>query len=212
MVRILLIAACCLTATRMEAAEDMVRLFPKPGGSVSVAGKNTVHDWVVLGSDIGGWIEFAPGLFDRPDEALLKRPAKVRGEVMIPVRSLRSSDGLTKSLHQLLKEATHPQIKFNFQDTRIQTIRVGGETVYRLDAQGPLVAGGATNELTVPIDVFPLGEQRYRLVGKTPLKMSDYSIQPPVLKTSGGEVKYRDDVEVSFEWIVGPKRNGRQID
>jgi hypothetical protein len=209
--RIPLIAIYCLAVSRMEAADGIFRLFPEPGGKICVTGENTVHSWVICGSEIGGWIEFAPEVFDGLDETLPGGPAAARGEVTIPVSSL-TSGGLTKWVHQLLKDAAHPQIAFSFQKTRFQTIRGGQETVYRLHATGPLAVAGVTNDLAIPIDVFPLGKQRFRLTGKTRLKMSNHSIEPPILQTSAGDVKYRDDVEVSIELIMGSKREGARID
>lgn len=205
--RISLIAICCLAVSRMEAAGDVVRVFPEPGGKISVSGENTLHSWTISGSEIGGWTEFAPGAFDGLDQNLPDGPAAARGEVTIAVRSLINSEGLTKWVHQLLNEAAHPQINFSFQ-----TIGGGKETVYRLQATGPLAVAGGTNDLAIPIDVFPLGKQRFRLTGKARLKMSDHSIEPPVLQTSAGNVKYRDDVELSIELIMGPKREGAKSD
>lgn len=196
----------------VKAADGIVRLFPEPGGKIRVTGENTLHSWMIRGSQIGGWIEFAPGIFDGLDQPLPGGPAAAMGEVTIPVRSLSTSAGLTEWTQQLLKNAAHPQIAFSFQKTRFQAIPGGKETVYRLHATGPLAVAGVTNDLAIPINVFPLSKQRFRLTGKTRLKMSDHSIEPPILQTSAGNVKYRDDVDVSIEMIVGPKRDGAKTD
>ena len=77
------------------------------------------------------------------------------------------------------------------------------------------MVAGVTNHLTIPIDVAPLSGHRFRLTGKTAFKMSSYSIQPPVLRVSGAEghpIRYSDEVEVSFEWVLGPKPDDAKSD
>lgn len=208
--KICVIAIWCLVAIHLK-ADERLRLFAESGSQITVRGENTLHNWVISGSDIGGWIEFTSGVFDQVNETLLKGSAAARGQVVIPVRSLRNHEGLTAWIHQLLKESVHPQITFSFQGARLKKIRTGKELLYRLNAQGALVVAGVTHDLSILIDVVPLGGQRFRLTGKTGLKISSFSIEPPVLQISSGKgsanppIKYRDEIEVSFDWNVGPK-------
>ena len=137
------------------------------------------------------------------------------GTAIVPVRSLIFTDGMTKSLHQLLKEPQCPLITFTFTNAPLHTTQTVRESVQRLDARGALVVAGVTNHLAIPIDVAPLTGRRFRLTGKTTLKMSSYSIQPPVLLVSGAEghrIRYSDEVEVSFEWVLGPKPDDAKSD
>ena len=186
--------------THTHAAEAPLRCVPQPGCKVSVKGNNTVHEWRITGGDIGGWIELASG--------------RMSGTAVIPVRSLSCTDGMTKAMHQLLKQPQCSLITFIFTNAPLTTTQTR-EPVQRLDARGALTVAGVTNHLAVPIDVAPLNGHRFRLKGKTTLKMSSYSIQPPLLLVSGTEghrIRYSDEVEVSFDWVLGPKPDDAKSD
>ena len=57
----------------------------------------------------------------------------------------------------------------------------------------------------MPIKVLPQevkGEKRVKISGSTPLKMTDFGIEPNSIVIS----KTGDDVTIKFEWILGPKK------
>ena len=177
-----------------HAAEAPLRYLPQPGCKVSVKGDNSMHEWGITGGDIGGWIELGSDTMS--------------GSAVIPVSSLKFTDGMTEKLHQLLKQSQCPLIIFTFTNAPLHATQAMRESGQRFDARGTLVIAGVTNHLTIPIDVAPRKRHQFRLTGKTTLKMSGYSIQPPVLLLSGTEghqVRYSDEMEVSFDWVLVSK-------
>lgn len=202
-----LMALWCLMAMPSEAADGMVRLFAESRSKLSVKGTNSLHDWQVNGTEIQGWVEF-PWDGSELKNGVAERESAGRCEVAIPVRSLKVDDGLTESMHHFVKAGEHPRITFKGQDMGLEVIKAGREARYRMQARGPLVIAGVTNVVTIPIEVSQVGKMRFRLTGVTQLKFSSHFPEPPALRLTSGVVRYRDEVEVSFEWVVGPEPEG----
>jgi hypothetical protein len=193
-----------LFASRLQGAEPVTRFVAQPGSKVSIKGGNDIHEFDIQGKEIQGEAEFIAGF---PATAT---PGKTRARIegFIPVRSLHYGPTvMDKSLYYHLKEGAHPRILFRFSDLSFkETPRTNGAS-FRFDAQGELAVAGVTNRISMPIELLMLADNKLKLTGSLPLKMSDFGIEPPQLKIAKSEarlnyVKYRDQVEVSIEWLL----------
>jgi len=76
---------------------------------------------------------------------------------------------------------------------------------YVFEAKGDLAVAGVTKNITMPLNVTPLGEKKIKITGTTTVKMSDFKIEPPAPKLALGMIKTGDDVKLIFEWMVAQK-------
>jgi polyisoprenoid-binding protein YceI len=71
-------------------------------------------------------------------------------------------------------------------------------------AQGRLTVAGVTNTITMPVTVERLEGHRIKVSGAIPLKMTAFNIKPP--EPVGFFIKTGDEVRISFDWLLAPKR------
>jgi hypothetical protein len=60
----------------------------------------------------------------------------------------------------------------------------------------------------MPLEILAVGDQKLKITGHAPLKMSAFNITPlefPLADTTGSKVKYEDKIDVSFQWLLGSK-------
>ena len=72
------------------------------------------------------------------------------------------------------------------------------------DSKGDLTIAGVTNKVSMPVNVFVMPDKKLKIVGTTPVKTTDYKVDPatfilPQFKTS-------PDVTVKFTWMLAQKK------
>jgi hypothetical protein len=184
----------------------MTPFVAQPGSKVSIKGSNDIHEFDIQGKEIHGEAVFAA----RFPATVTPGKTRVRIEGFIPVRSLHYGVGtaMDKTLYHHLKAEAHPRILFRFSELTLKAVPNTNGVPFRFDAQGELVVAGVTNQISMPIQVFPVDENKLKLVVNASVKMTDFGIQPPRLRLANKdaslqEIKYRDEIELSVEWLVG---------
>jgi YceI-like domain len=197
--------AALLVATAQ--ADDWVRYKAKPGDKVSIAGTSTIHDWTMEGEIIGGYLEVPAGVeFDQSKAALTgvtgdKLPMHV--ETTIPVRAMKSHyEGMDEVMQQAMNAKDHPQIQYRLTEMKLKEPHAAG-TPFQFDSKGELIVNGVTNVIAMPVSIENVDKAKLKIVGKIPLKMTDYKVTPPAPKIALGMIKTGDEVTISFEWLVG---------
>ncbi len=183
----------------------MTRFVAQPGSKVSIKGSNDIHDFDIQGKEIQGEAEFGTDFhtLNTKSVELGKIPARIEG--FIPVRSLHYGVGtaMDKSLYHHLKAEAHPRILFHFSELSLKVAPNTNGAPFSFEAQGELVVAGVTNRVSMPLEVLPMGDDKLRLTVKLPVKMTDFGITPPQFAAKDYTIKYRDQIEVSVEWLVG---------
>lgn len=200
----MLLALGALCAAVTVRAEDRVRYQARPGSSVSIAGTSTIHDWTMDGRIIGGFMEVPAGVeFDQSKAELAGAPGgklDARVQVSIPVTSLKSGhDGMDEVMQQAMNAKVHPRIQYQLIEMTLKTPHAAGAP-FEFDTKGDLIVNGVTNAITMPVKIESAGENKLKITGKTPLKMTDYKVQPPAPKIALGMIKTGDEVTITFEW------------
>lgn len=176
-------------------AAGMVRYDASPTGSkIRMEGTSTLHDWHMESTIVGGFLEAEPGF---PASA-----SKASVQVFTPVRSFKSSGG--KKMDSVMQEhMKEPQFK-RIEYTLVELKPKG--TPGQFDAVGALTIIGNTVTNTMPVTIEKLADGKIKVVGNTPLKMSDYKLAPPEIKLPLiPDIKVGDDLKINFEWLVAPK-------
>lgn len=196
--------ACGLAA---QATAQSIRYDTRPGGStVKIEGTSSIHDWKMEGQVIMGFIEADAGF---PESALKGgAAAKPKVEISIPVRSLKSSNARMDEVYQEHME----EPKFKAMAYKVTELKAKGSAPKdgkcEFDAVGTLTIHGTAKELTMPVtieksEVDKDGKKvpQLKIIGTTPLKISDYGVKPPCPNIPGmGQITTGDDIKVSFDW------------
>jgi hypothetical protein len=191
------------------------RYESRPGSKVRIEGISTRRDWQVETTLVGGFLEVGPGFPSEPGQAFSPGKAEARAEVFVLIRSLRSlekggqlfSDEMDKIMYGKLAREDDPTAKITYHLTEL-VLREDPKNKsepYVFDSKGELAIAGVTNSIAMPVTLLPLGDKRLKLSGSTPVRMTDYRIQPPTPKLSFGPLKTGDEVKLIFEWIVAQR-------
>jgi hypothetical protein len=149
---------------------------------------------------VGGYLE-ADAKF--PESALTdSQAAKPVVSVFMPVRSFKS---FSKNMDaRMQKEMNEPQFKrIEYKLIELKPKSAAGTTgALQFDAIGALTVVGKTRTNTMPVIIEKLADGKLKVTGSTPLKMTDFGIEPP---STLGLFVSGDDVTLKFEWLAAPK-------
>ena len=199
---VLVLGATAVFALTAHAA-DVLRYKGRPGSKVTIAGTANIHDWTMKGELISGFMEVPADIqFDQSKATLSGvKNGKVdaRVEVSIPVTSMTGNwSGMDAPYQDAMNATEHPQIQFRLIEMSAKEPHAPA-TPFQFDAKGELSFNGATNVITMPVSIENLDQGKLKIVGKVPLKMTDFKVKPPV---KAGIFRTGDEVVISFEWLV----------
>ena len=190
--------ALALAATSSLFAQA-VTYTAQPGSKVKIEGTSSIHDWDVNGSIIGGTLE-ADAKF--PDAGTAKPTVAVK----IPIRTLKSyQKKMDEVMQETMEMPKFPTIEYKLTELKPKGTPKDGK--YEFDAVGELTIHGTTKTITMPVTIEKLeGGAKLKIVGKTPLKTTDYGVKAVDVNVGIGHITTGEDVKLSFEWLVGKKQ------
>ena len=203
------IALLLLAGLAVQAAET-TRFYARSGSKMRIEGTSNIHDWQVESPIIGGFIEVGPGFPVEPGQAATPGKVQAKAEPFVTVRSLKSvekdgkpySDKMDEIMYEKLGAPKVQKITYYLTELELKEAAKSKDAPYVFEAKGELVVAGATNAITMPVNVVPLGEKKLKITGSTTVKMSDFKIEPPAPKIALGLIKTGDPVKISFDWNV----------
>ena len=98
------------------------------------------------------------------------------------------------------------RINYTLAEMKVKDTVPEAGTPVKFDTKGELALSGVTNKIEMEVTMVRLENDALKFTGSKVLKMTDFKIQPPSPKLSGGMIKTGDGVTVSFEWVVGLKK------
>ena len=160
---------------------------------LTINGDSSVHKWKVETKVVGGFLQV--------DSAALAEPGKIeaKGKVIIPVRQLKSGKKrMDEVMHAAMNEKKHKLIDFTLSGLNVNSVKDG---VANCASNGSIKINGKTKPLTMDISIASKGDQLV-VSGSAILKMTDFGIKPPSPKLPTGNIVTKDEVKISFEWVV----------
>jgi polyisoprenoid-binding protein YceI len=194
-------AVLCLFVS-VSMAADLIRFDAQPGSKVKLEGTSTVHDWTMEGNIIAGYLELDPSF--PTDPAAKPSPGKVnaRGQVTIPVRSIKSGKKtMDEVMQEAMKQKDFPKIEYRLTEMTLNGTPAAGQTL-QFETRGELSIAGVTNKVILPVTMERIDKSKLKITGMKALRMTDYGVQPPAPKLALGAIKTGDDIKISFEWTV----------
>jgi polyisoprenoid-binding protein YceI len=183
-----------------SAQAETHRFESSPGSTVKIEGTSTIHDWTVEGNSIAGHLEIDPAQLDSAMKEFKDMP---KAEVIIPIRSLKSGK---KRMDEVMQEAMHqkdhPKIEYRLIKLALKEAPKLATDPFQFDATGALTISGVTRTNSMPVTLQKVEGKKIRVVGKVPLKMTDFGIKPPAPEIALGLIKTGDDITISFDWLT----------
>lgn len=179
------------------APAGLIRYEALPTGSkMRMEGDSTMHKWNMESTIVGGFLE--------ADAGFPVSSSKATAQVFTPVRSYKSSGGkkMDSVMQEHMKEPQFKMIKYSLIELKPKSPPSATGPV-QFDAVGALTIIGNTVTNTMPVTIEKLADGKIKIVGSTPLKMSDYKLPPP--KALLGTINVEDDLNITFEWLLAPK-------
>ncbi len=203
-IKIMAVAAALVAAVTLT-AQEFVRFTSQPQGcKVRMEGTSTIHDWYAESAIIGGSIELDKNF--PTDPAVKLQPGKInaKANVVIPVRSLKSSSGraMDEIMYNYMEIKTYPRIEYRLLEMDLPSIPARGNPI--LKTTGELVVHGVTNKITMDVGLERISKDKLKFYTPVPvtLKMTDFKINPPNPNIGGVGIKTGNEVKITFEWIV----------
>ena len=205
------LALLLLAGFSVQAADQMTKYYARSGSKMRLEGTSTIHDWQVEGTLIGGYLEVDSNFPSEPGQDVKPGKVEAHAEPFIMVRSLKSvekdgkpyNDRMDEVMYEHLKAQANSKISFQLTDLTLKEPAKSKDAPYVFEAKGQLIVAGVTNNVTMPINVLPLGDKKLKVSGKTSLKMTDFKVEPP--NPLGLGIKTGDDVKIIFDWMVAQR-------
>jgi hypothetical protein len=105
-------------------------------------------------------------------------------------------------MYHMMSYTNYPKIVYRINELVLKESPKGKDQPYAFDSKGELAIAGATNTISMPVNIVPLDGGRVKISGSTVLKMTDFKIEPANILV----VKTGNDVTVKFDWILGQKK------
>ncbi|HEY5912338.1 MAG TPA: sigma-70 family RNA polymerase sigma factor [Verrucomicrobiae bacterium] len=167
--------------------------------------------WQAESREIGGFLEI------EQDAIKSRRPGEVRAraEVFVPILSIKTgdkdgrpwSDQIDQAWYTAFRAKGNPTAKIWFYLSAL-TLREGDMTnggAPTFEASGDLVLVGATNHLTMPVQILPLEGGRLFVSGATSIEWVSEEVDPFAIPTELGTFNPGPAVAIRFEWLVASK-------
>ena len=187
------------------AESGLVRYNAQPGGSKAiVAGDSSIHAWTMESGVIGGFMEVDANF---PESALTNAAAaKPVASVYVPVRSLKSGKTtMDERMQETMSMTNYQRFEYRVIELKAKS-QPGSSGALQFDAIGALTIVGKTITNTMPVTIEKK-DGKIKVVGSTPLKLTQFEIKPPVISLLGVEaISVYDDLKVDFEWTLAPKK------
>ncbi len=163
----------------------MPRMDIQPESRLWVEGTSTIHDWKMTVGEFGGSIT-----------ATAHQVGAV--EVTVPVKQLEADNGtMNKKAYKALKADKHPNISYRLTAADLNDAANG---TFEVESNGELTIAGVTKSVTFTVKGEKLADGKFRYTGSTPVKMSDFDVDPPSAML--GTIKTGDKVVVHFNVVA----------
>jgi polyisoprenoid-binding protein YceI len=185
----LLLAALVFTAGWATTAGV---LDVQPESKLRVEGTSSIHAWACE-------VKAFTGSFEAGTAPATTLEALSRVQITVPAAGLACKNGtMDKKAREALKATANPQIQYVMKSAQVQAPGTDGWTT--LKANGTLKIAGVEKPVAMTVKGKPLGDGSFRFTGSTPLKMSDFGIDPPTAML--GTMKTGNQIVVHFDVVA----------
>lgn len=180
-------------------AQTSLVLNPK-SSKLTISGTSSLHDWQCRVEQYSGSLQAVYTSTQLSDIRNLSFNAIVNSIRSIKEDGSYYEKGMDKNVYRAMKADQHPSLTFSL--SKINSITPAGRN-YQIQAVGSLRIAGVTKSISVTA-VGKVEQGGIVFEGKVPLKMTDYSIDPPTALF--GTIKTGNEVDVHFKMVFVPSK------
>lgn len=153
--------------------------------SFVVKGTSSMHDWEMISQSCVGKLRYSNGTGSIDLESI---------NIKVEVTTLKSGKKvMDKKCYNALKYEDHPVITYTLK--AIKSIDKKNSSMHRATLSGTLNIAGVKKQVDIEVIIFLDGE-KLNIEGSTPLKMSDFNVEPPTALL--GTLKTGNDIIIFF--------------
>lgn len=161
------------------------------GSRLWIEGTSTLNNFTCLTFKVDGFTQ-------SPSVAMVGNENRIFGRVMILVRTLDCGNGLmNRDMYAAMKESQHPLITFELERAEVLDKPSNISLWMDVRVSGKLTIAGVQREIELIVKAKALRDGRYRILGRLPLSMHDFGIEPP--SAFFGIIKADDKLVVHFD-------------
>ncbi|MEX0770831.1 MAG: YceI family protein [Balneolaceae bacterium] len=133
------------------------------------------------------------------DQTLAEIPSgNLQIYIKIPVREFDCGRSrMNRDFYETMKSEEHPHISFTYQKAVTQQVPENPDDPWLLEVHGDLSIAGTTLSITFGMKGYLMHDGKMRAIGKKPLRMTDYNIEPPT--GLFGLIRAQDELTVHFD-------------
>lgn len=185
-------------------ADAQLELRPTPNSRIWIHGEATTHDFSCVVTEVKGSAQIAATqdtVHQVTTESQNEEGRQNTVEVQVPVRAFDCGNSrMTKDLQEALKMKEHPEIQFELVHATMGAPSDTSGQWRRVDALGPLTIAGTKRLTRLHAAARALDDERFRLRGCVPIRMTYFGIDPPT--KAFGLIKVKNRVEVKFDLLA----------
>ncbi|MFN2261915.1 MAG: YceI family protein [Psychroflexus sp.] len=153
---------------------------------ILIEGTSNIHDWEIDVNDYKGTISF---------EAEGQNITSINDLTLkIWVESFDSGKGkMDKNTYEALKLKKHPNIDFNFKNTK--SLKSNGSGKFSAEIEGELTIAGKTQSVQIPLEI-QMDNNKFSIKTSKEINMTDYDVEPPTAMF--GTITTGEKVNIKF--------------
>lgn len=184
-----------LTSVLLQAsAQTSFVLIPK-SSKLMIAGTSSLHDWQCMVEQYSGMLQAVYASNELSDIRSLSFSAIVTSILSVKEDGSYFEKGMDKNIYRAMKSDQYPSLTFSL--SKVNTITLAGRD-YQIQAMGNLRIAGVTKPITISV-VGRTEQSGIVFEGTVPLKMTDFSIDPPTALF--GTIKTGNEVAIHFKMV-----------
>lgn len=194
------ILSALLTAATLHATPYVTQ----PESKIRIDGNCTVHSWQMTG-DLTGSLEVGDGFPTTPTAEVKVGKIQAQATFKSPVISLKSDRFTEQAARYVLKPTdAWTDVLYFLEELESHSNAKTDTGAYEFDARGKMVAAGATNQVSMVVQVTPLPDGKIVVKGSAPLRLSMFNLKSPSLKVKDSPliVASEDEIKLSFECVM----------
>lgn len=187
---------CILSLLTLYAQAQTLYQLDLAKSEVIIKGTSSLHDWWCRAEQLTGTLQAVLEQNQLSELKSLSATASVAA-----IRSIREDGsyyekGMDKNVYRAMKSEQHPSVTFSLSKiTSLTRLQNGLATV---NATGNLRIAGVTKSVSISATA-KIQQGGIVFEGKVPIKMTDYSIDPPTALF--GTIKTGNEVDVHFKMV-----------
>jgi polyisoprenoid-binding protein YceI len=196
------LATLLLVPGTAQAQDKRLALHPK--SEFQIQGDATVRHFTCAVERVDGRARF-PAARDTVPDTVPEQQTEV--VVRVPVKGFDCGNNrMTEDLQETLNMEDHPEIRFELIHATVGAPTDSARQWRTVNAIGALSISGTKRVVRLEAAGHALDANHFRLRGCTPLKMTDFNVDPP--SKVFGLIKVKDRVEAQFDLLAYTSTDG----